>query len=33
LAFLAAAQERAGALGDALESIEQALGANPDELV
>jgi tetratricopeptide (TPR) repeat protein len=32
-AFLAAAQERAGALDDALESIEQALRANPDEVV
>jgi len=32
-AFLAAAQERAGALDDALESIEQALRANPDALV
>jgi tetratricopeptide (TPR) repeat protein len=32
-AFLAAAQERAGLLDEALESIEQALLANPDELV
>jgi predicted ATPase len=31
--FLAAAQERAGALDDALETVEQALQANPDELV
>jgi len=30
---LAAAEERAGAIGDALETVEQALQANPDELV
>ena len=31
MAYLAAAQERAGAIADALETIEQALQANPDE--
>jgi tetratricopeptide (TPR) repeat protein len=30
---LAAAQEREGAIADALETIEQALQVNPDELV
>jgi predicted ATPase len=30
-AYLAEAQERAGAIGEALETIEQALQANPDE--
>jgi len=33
LGFLAAAQERAGATTDALETVEQALQANPDQLV
>jgi predicted ATPase len=33
IAFLAAAQEREGAITDALETIEQALRANPGELV
>jgi tetratricopeptide (TPR) repeat protein len=32
-AYLAAAQECAGEIADALETIEQALRANPDELV
>ena len=32
-AWLAAAQEREGAIVDALETVEQALQANPDELV
>jgi class 3 adenylate cyclase/tetratricopeptide (TPR) repeat protein len=32
-AYLAAAQERKGEIADALETIEQALRANPDELV
>ena len=31
-AYLAEAQERAGAIVDALETVEQALQANPDEL-
>ena len=30
---LAAAQHRAGAIGDALETVEQAIRMNPDELV
>jgi len=30
-AYLAEAQERAGAIGEALETIDQALQANPDE--
>jgi hypothetical protein len=33
LGFLAAALERAGATADALETVEQALHANPDQLV
>jgi tetratricopeptide (TPR) repeat protein len=33
LGFLAVAQERAGATADALETVEQALQANPDNLV
>jgi tetratricopeptide (TPR) repeat protein len=33
LTFLAAAQERVGAIADALETIEQALQANPDRLL
>jgi predicted ATPase len=33
LGFLAEAQERAGATADALETVEQALQANPDNLV
>ncbi len=33
MALLAGAQERAGAITDALETVEQALQANPDELV
>jgi predicted ATPase len=33
LGFLAAAQEAAGATGDALETVERALEANPDQLV
>jgi hypothetical protein len=32
-AFLAAAQECAGATADALETVERALKANPDEIV
>src|SRR5258708_6492908 len=32
-ALLAEAQERDGATGDALETVEQALQTNPDELV
>ena len=32
ITFLAAAQERAGAIDDALATVEQALQANPDEL-
>ena len=32
-AWLAEAQEREGAIVDALETVEQALQANPDELV
>jgi tetratricopeptide (TPR) repeat protein len=32
-AWLAEAQEREGAIGDALETVEQALQFNPDELV
>jgi Flp pilus assembly protein TadD len=31
-AYLAAAQERAGAIADAFETIEQALRVNPDEI-
>jgi tetratricopeptide (TPR) repeat protein len=33
MTFLAAAQEREGAIADALETVEQALRANPVELV
>ncbi|MBV8359503.1 MAG: AAA family ATPase [Deltaproteobacteria bacterium] len=33
MTYLAAAQDRAGAIGDALETVEQALNFNPDEAV